>query len=50
MLDCFLVTGTPFDELHKMHGPEWDRAKYAECISRSSAGTATGRTWRRSRG
>ena len=30
MLDSFLVTGTPFDELRRKHGLEWDRAEYAK--------------------
>jgi hypothetical protein len=29
-LDAFIVSATPFDDLRPHHGPEWDRAKYAD--------------------
>jgi hypothetical protein len=29
MLDSFIVSVTPFDDLRKKHGSEWDRKKYA---------------------
>ena len=30
MLDSFIISATPYDELRKKHGPEWDRPKYAD--------------------
>lgn len=30
VLDSFIVSATPFDDLQKKHGPGWNRAKYAE--------------------
>jgi hypothetical protein len=29
-LDAFIVSATPFDDLQPHHGPEWNRAKYAD--------------------
>ena len=29
-LDAFIMSATAFDDLQLHHGPEWDRAKYAE--------------------
>ena len=28
-LDSFIISATPYDDLKKVHGPEWDRDKYA---------------------
>ena len=30
VLDSYVISRTPFDELRQQHGIEWDRAKYAE--------------------
>ncbi len=30
LLDSFIISATPFDDLCKKHGPEWDEAKYAD--------------------
>ena len=30
LLDSFVISFTPYDDLRKKHGPEWDKAKYAE--------------------
>lgn len=30
MLDSFIISATPYDDLRKKHGPEWDKPKYAE--------------------
>jgi hypothetical protein len=29
LLDSFIISATPYDDLRKKHGPEWDRKKYA---------------------
>jgi hypothetical protein len=29
-LDAFIISATPFDDLQPHHGPDWDRAKYAD--------------------
>jgi hypothetical protein len=29
-LDAFIISATPFDDLCKQHGPEWNREKYAK--------------------
>jgi hypothetical protein len=29
-LDAYVISATPFDDLRKHHGPEWDRTKYAD--------------------
>ena len=29
-LDSFIISCTPYDDLHKKHGPEWNRQKYAD--------------------
>jgi len=29
LLDSFIISATPFDDLRKRHGAEWDKAKYA---------------------
>jgi hypothetical protein len=30
MLDSFVISVTPYDQLRKQHGPEWDKQKYAD--------------------
>ena len=30
MLDSFIISVTPYDDLRKKHGPEWNKEKYAE--------------------
>jgi hypothetical protein len=30
MLDSFIISQTPYDDLRKRHGEVWNRAKYAE--------------------
>jgi hypothetical protein len=30
MLDSFIISATPYDDLRKRHGSVWDRARYAE--------------------
>ncbi|MGI6240493.1 MAG: DEAD/DEAH box helicase family protein [Candidatus Omnitrophota bacterium] len=29
VLDSFIISATPFDDLKRRHGPDWDRKKYA---------------------
>lgn len=29
-LDSFIISATPYDDLRKVHGPEWNRDKYAD--------------------
>lgn len=29
LLDSFIISATPYDDLHKKHGPDWDKPKYA---------------------
>jgi hypothetical protein len=29
MLDSYIISATPYDDLQKKHGLEWDRSKYA---------------------
>ena len=30
LLDSFIISVTPFDDLRKKHGPDWDKARYAD--------------------
>lgn len=29
LLDSYIISATPYDDLRKKHGPEWDKARYA---------------------
>ena len=30
VLDSFIISATPYDDLRKKHGPEWDKPRYAD--------------------
>lgn len=30
LLDSYIISRTPYDDLRRQHGTEWERARYAE--------------------